>query len=236
MKVGNDISVARGAWTFGGGVADSFVDHARLSIPEYDRGHDLVCYVSDFFCREDSVCYELGASTGELLGKLARYQKHKPGIQWIGLEREAPMVEKARAHCADLPNVRFDCEDLRSAALEKSDFIVSYYCLQFIPPRYRQDVFNRIYESLNWGGAFVLFEKVRGPDARFQDMATSLYNDFKQRNGLSAEEILNKTASLKSVMEPFSTQGNLDLLARAGFKDVMSVFKYICFEGFVAIK
>lgn len=236
MKVGNDISVARGAWTFGGDVADSFVDHARLSIPEYDRGHDLVCYVSDFFCREDSVCYELGASTGELLGKLARYQKHKPGIQWIGLEREAPMVEKARAHCADLPNVRFDCEDLRVAALEKSDFIVSYYCLQFIPPRYRQDVFNRIYESLNWGGAFVLFEKVRGPDARFQDMATSLYNDFKQRNGLSAEEILNKTASLKSVMEPFSTQGNLDLLARAGFKDVMSVFKYVCFEGFVAIK
>ena len=30
--------------------------------------------------------------------------------------------------------------------------------------------------------------------------------------------------------------GNLDLLKRAGFVDIMTVFKYICFEGFLAIK
>ncbi|MEK7298654.1 MAG: methyltransferase, partial [Candidatus Margulisiibacteriota bacterium] len=41
---------------------------------------------------------------------------------------------------------------------------------------------------------------------------------------------------LKGVLEPFSTQGNLDLLKRAGFVDVTSVMKYICFEGFLAIK
>ena len=38
------------------------------------------------------------------------------------------------------------------------------------------------------------------------------------------------------MLEPFSTQGNLDLLARAGFKDVMTLIKYVCFEGFLAIK
>jgi tRNA (cmo5U34)-methyltransferase len=38
------------------------------------------------------------------------------------------------------------------------------------------------------------------------------------------------------VLEPFSTQGNLDLLSRAGFKDVMTLIKYVCFEGFLAIK
>ena len=27
-----------------------------------------------------------------------------------------------------------------------------------------------------------MVEKVRGPDARFQDMYTSLYNDFKEKN------------------------------------------------------
>ena len=62
-------------------------------------------------------------------------------------------------------------------------------------------------QRLNWGGAFVLFEKVRGPDARFQDILSQLYNEFKLRNGFSSEEIVEKTRSLKGVLEPFSTQG-----------------------------
>ena len=82
----------------------------------------------------------------------------------------------------------------------------------------------------------VLFEKVRGPDARFQDMMVSLYNDFKLRNGFSPDEILNKSRSLTGVLDPFSTDGNLGLLRRAGFVDIMSVMKYVCFEGFLAIK
>jgi tRNA (cmo5U34)-methyltransferase len=45
-----------------------------------------------------------------------------------------------------------------------------------------------------------------------------------------------KTRSLKGVLEPFSTQGNIQLLKRSGFKDIMTVFKYGCFEGFLAIK
>ncbi len=45
-----------------------------------------------------------------------------------------------------------------------------------------------------------------------------------------------KARSLKGVLEPFSSQGNLDLMRRAGFVDIMTVYKYICFEGFLAIK
>ena len=114
--------------------------------------------------------------------------------------------------------------------------MISYYTMQFVPPRYRQELFDRIYEMLNWGGAFIMFEKVRAPDARFQDMIMQLYNDFKSRNGFSAEEIVEKSRSLKVVLEPFSAQVNIDLLARAGFKDVVTVQKYLCFEGFMAIK
>lgn len=114
--------------------------------------------------------------------------------------------------------------------------IISYYTIQFIKPRIRQLIFDKIYESLNWGGAFVLFEKTRGADARFQDILTSLYTDFKLEQGFTKEEILDKTRSLKGILEPFSSQGNIDLLHRSGFKDIMSIMKYICFEGFLAIK
>ena len=29
------------------------------------------------------------------------------------------------------------------------------------------------------GGGFILFEKVRGPDARFQDILQTLYTEYK---------------------------------------------------------
>jgi tRNA (cmo5U34)-methyltransferase len=108
--------------------------------------------------------------------------------------------------------------------------------MQFVRPRFRQDTINRIYKSLRWGGAFVYFEKVRAPDARFNDIMSLLYIDHKIDQGYAGNEIVGKARSLKGVLEPFSTQGNLDLLKRAGFVDIMTVFKYICFEGFLAIK
>ena len=81
-----------------------------------------------------------------------------------------------------------------------------------------------------------MFEKVRASDARFQDIMTSLYNEYKLTQDYSVESIFAKTRSLKGVLEPFSTQGNLDMLKRAGFVDINTIQKYICFEGFLAIK
>lgn len=236
MKVGHEIETARANWSFDGSVADTFVDHVRQSVPLYDAGHELITSISDYFVRDDSTCYEIGTSTGQLLRRLAEHHGHKPGVRWIGIDAVAPMVAKARAHCADLPNVAIVEDDALTHPYEKADLFVSYYCVQFVQPRHRQDLINRIYERLHWGGAFVMFEKVRGPDARFQDMSVAIYNDFKARNGFSADEILNKTSSLKGVLEPFSTEGNLGLLRRAGFTDIMSVMKWVCFEGFLAIK
>ena len=81
-----------------------------------------------------------------------------------------------------------------------------------------------------------MFEKVRANDARFQDMISQIYMDYKIKQGFNEKEIIQKSQSLKGVMEPFSTKGNYDLLKRAGFKDIITVFKYLCFEGILAIK
>jgi tRNA (cmo5U34)-methyltransferase len=54
--------------------------------------------------------------------------------------------------------------------------------------------------------------------------------------GYSPDEIVSKTRSLKGVLEPFSSKGNYDMLERAGFQDVNTVLKYLCFEGVLAIK
>jgi len=126
--------------------------------------------------------------------------------------------------------------DLLEHSLQPASLTVVCFTMQFVQPAVRQQLFDTIYASLEWGGALLLFEKVRAPDARFQDLMSSLYTDYKQDQGFSDAEIIAKSRSLKGVLEPFSTQGNLDLMSRAGFVDVMSVWKRLCFEGFLAIK
>lgn len=233
--VGDDIRAANAAWSFGGEVPERFDAHVRRSVPFYAEGHALVAELSDWFVGDGSVIYDLGCSTGTLSRTLAERHAAR-GVRVIGVDADADMLRQAAATCDGVPGVELISADLADLAPAPCDLVVAYYTLQFVRPRRRQAVLDRLYQSLNWGGALVLFEKVRGPDARFQDIATGLYTDYKLRAGFAEAEVLHKARSLKGVLEPFSTGGNLDLLARAGFVDVMTVFKYVCFEGFLAIK
>ncbi len=237
-NVGNGIKAGNANWSFGGDTAKTFTDHVKSSVPFYEAGHEAVIELSDFFVKEDSCCYEIGVSTAALLSKLA--QKHKKSVSWNGIDIQKNMIDQAHKEMKDAgtftKNINLICDDVTRFEFEPSDFIVSYYTNQFIAPRFRQELINNIYNSLNWGGAFILFEKVRAPDSRFQDINTSVYTEFKIKNGYSFDEIVSKTRSLKGVMEPFSSQGNIDMLERSGFKDINTILKWFCFEGFLCIK
>lgn len=233
-NVGTHITAKNAAWSFED-VADDFDAHVEKSVPLYEEGHELVCQLSDFFLHSSSVVTELGTSTGALARKFLRHNETRRDIRYIGVDREATMLEKAAKECGDA-RATFVQADLVDYELEPSSMVLSYYTMQFVHPRSRQDVFTRIYEGLEWGGALILFEKVRAPDARFQDISGQIYQEYKLDRHFSEAEILNKQRSLKGVLEPFSTQGNLDLMQRAGFVDVTTIMKWVCFEGFLAIK
>ena len=234
-NVGDKIEAENSRWSFSGEMSQHFDQHIRKSIPFYETSHELGINISDFFLSDGSVCYDLGCSTGTLLARLATHHQGKR-VQFIGIDVEAEMVNHAQNICQSFSNIEIRNESLIDLDLEKADLIIAYYTMQFIKPKHRQVLFNRIYEALNWGGGFLLFEKVRSPDARFQDMMTTLYTDYKLDQSYSGDEIIAKNRSLKGVLEPFSQEGNLGLLQRAGFVDITTVMKYICFEGFLAIK
>jgi len=233
--MGDSIKAKNAGWTFGGETAKNFDVHVEKSVPFYHQGHDLISKISDYFLNKESVCYELGCSTGTLIAKLAQRHRDK-NVRIIGVDSEEEMISCAQEKCGDAVNVTLVNSDIIDMKFEKSDLIIAYYTIQFIKPKDRQIIFDRIYESLNWGGGFLLFEKVRAPDARFQDMMTGIYTDYKLDQGYNEEEIIGKLRSLKGVLEPFSVKGNHDLLTRAGFIDYMTIMKYVCFQGFLAIK
>jgi len=240
-NVGDGIQADRANWKFSGEASKGFDEHVTRSVPLYLEGHDLICDLSDFFVKQDSIVYEIGCSTGTLSLKLAEHSKLKADARFIGVDIEEDMITIAEEKKSASPelrnlNVTFLAKDILEMELEEADMIVCYYSVQFIRPSVRQTLINKLYQSLSWGGGLLLFEKVRGADARFQDILTNLYMDYKIRKGYTAEDIVSKSRSLKGILEPFSTQGNMDMLKRAGFVDINTVQKYLCFEGFLAIK
>ena len=110
------------------------------------------------------------------------------------------------------------------------------FTLQFVSPKYRQKLIENIFKNLNWGGALIIFEKIRAKDARFQDYLSLLYSDYKLKMNYTHGEIHSKALSLKGVLEPYTSKENKLFLKRAGFKDFTTIFKYLCFEGILAIK
>jgi len=234
-KVGDVIEAHNANWQFSGAASTNFDAHIRKSVPYYEAGHQLTLRLSDFFLQAHSLCYDLGCATGQLLAQMGQRHSGK-NVRFVGLDSEFDMTRLATANCVAVPEISIEQADIVESELAPSDLIIAYYTLQFIPPRQRQGLFDRIYQSLNWGGGFILFEKVRAPDARFQDIMSALYTDYKLDQGYSGDEIVAKARSLKGVLEPFSSDGNRGLLQRAGFSDITTVFKYVCFEGFLAIK
>lgn len=237
MDVGDGIIVENSRWSFAGNTVKDFDAHISKSVPLYEHAHHLTLELSDFFVKSNSCSYDLGCSTGTFTRNLFKRHSQKSNLRVVGIDTVDEMIDRARLCAEDhLEGLSFVVDDIIEMLFDKSCLITSFYTMQFIDPQYRQLVFDKIYHSLGWGGAFIMFEKVRAPDARFQDIMGQIYSEHKLSCGYSASEIMAKSKSLKGVLEPFSTQGNLDLLTRAGFSDTMTVFKYGSFEGFLSIK
>ena len=59
---------------------------------------------------------------------------------------------------------------------------------------------------------------------------------LSENNKNIQKEINAKSKSIVGVLDPFSSKGNTKMLQRAGFIDIFTIAKYICFEVFIAIK
>jgi tRNA (cmo5U34)-methyltransferase len=235
VSVDTNINQHNAGWSFEN-ISEDFDYHIQKSIPLYKQGHELICHYSDFFLKPDSVVYDIGCSTGQFLAKLGQRHPQKSDLRLIGIDTVEDMIGFANDLSAKDPRMSFIVANALDIEFENCDMVVANYTVQFLPPRVRQTLIDSIYKSLNWGGAFFMFEKVRAPDSRFQDYANQVYVEFKLENGFSEAEIINKARSIKGVMEPFSSQGNIDMLKRSGFTDIVTIQKYVCFEGFLAIK
>jgi len=233
MKIDKKLKINNNVLRFNKTLSQNFDSHVKKSVPFYEISHEITTELSKFFLKDNSRYYDLGCSTGTLIEKIDKSNAGKK-LELIGVDESKFMIDIAKKK---KKKIIFKKKKLKNFKFKKKKIINIFFTIQFIKPSYRQDLFNKIYKSLNWGGAFIIFEKIRGNDARFQDILNFLYFDFKKKIGkLSSEDIINKEKSLRGILDPFTINANKDFLKRAGFKDFMPICQYLCFIGFLAIK
>ena len=95
---------------------------------------------------------------------------------------------------------------------------------------------KKIYKSLNSDGAAIFLNKSISKHANFENIFNQLYSDFKLSKGILPSDVLKKTKSLRSVHTINTTEDDLKLLKKVGFKKIDIFFKYLNFTGFLVEK
>ncbi len=220
-----------------GALAGEFDRHIASSIRGYDQLREDCVALSQYFIQKNSRVVDIGCSSGELLRSVRDYnQSRLSSAQYIGLDIEPKFEEQWAERTCE--NVRFLHQDAtRYEGYENLSFVISMFTLQFMPEEDRLPLVKKIYEGLNYGGAFVLAEKVHAKNAKIQEMLTFLYYDFKKRS-FSEQEILDKERSIRDQMKPWSEYKLFEMLRAAGFvtSNMQLFWRNFSFLGIMAMK
>lgn len=103
----------------------------------------------------EKIC-DLGCGTGELIYKMNDIYED---TSFIGVDLSDDMLQIAKKKCKDIRNIKFFSKDMRNFKLDsRVDAITCMYDTinHLIKKEHWQDTFKSVYESLKYGGMFIL--------------------------------------------------------------------------------
>ena len=216
-------------------VASVFDDMLDRSVPYYKESLDLTINFALKYLNDKDKVFDLGCSTASTLISLAQNSKKK--LNLIGIDSSSAMLQRAKTkvHAFGL-DIDFVCDDIFNVDMSNSKVIIANYTLQFIRPLQREKLIKKIYDSLEEGGIFIFSEKVISNDKVLNKHCIDEYYDFKKTQGYSEFEIAQKREALENVLIPYSEDENKNMIKDAGFATCDTIFKWVNFATFIAIK
>lgn len=229
---------ALGAFQFDESVVSVFPDMIQRSVPGYQTILAGIGELTQQFAQPNTQLYDLGCSLGAVSLTMRRKLPYSD-CKIIGVDTSQPMIERAQSYVAafhsEIP-VELRREDMLHTPIENASVVVMNFTLQFIEPKKRQQILNKIYQGLNPGGILILSEKIHFEDPAIQSAIESMHLQFKRANGYSELEISQKRASLENVLISDSEATHLQRLQKAGFSSAAIWFQAYNFASFLAIK
>ncbi|MCB9096207.1 carboxy-S-adenosyl-L-methionine synthase CmoA [Arcobacter aquimarinus] len=216
-------------------VASVFDDMLNRSVPFYKEMQRLSINFACNFLNENDKVYDLGCSTASMLIELSHHCKNN--LKLIGIDNSVAMLnraaKKAKAFGVD---IEFINADLHDVSYDEAKLILSNYTLQFIRPLQREKLVKKIYDSLQDKGIFIFSEKVISSNSTLNKQSIDEYYEFKKTQGYSEFEIAQKREALENVLIPYTEEENKKMILDAGFSHCETIFKWVNFATFIAIK
>uniref|UniRef100_UPI004047874C carboxy-S-adenosyl-L-methionine synthase CmoA n=1 Tax=Aliarcobacter sp. TaxID=2321116 RepID=UPI004047874C len=216
-------------------VASVFDDMLNRSVPFYKEMQRLSINFACNFLEENDKVYDLGCSTASTLIELSK--NCKKNLNLIGIDNSEAMLNRA-AKKAKAFGVEIDLinADLHDVSYDEAKLILSNYTLQFIRPLQREKLVKKIYDSLEPNGIFIFSEKVISSNSTLNKQSIDEYYEFKKTQGYSEFEISQKREALENVLIPYTEEENKKMILDAGFNHCETIFKWVNFATFIAIK
>ena len=214
---------------------EGFDNHIDKSIRGYSHLWSDILTLSKYFVEDYTQVVDIGCSTGKLLkGMIEQNNPHIPNAQYTGIEIEEYFYGDYTFDEDKIENLSYYKGDVRDYNFQNCSLVTSIFTLQFMSPKDRQEVINKIYGGLNTGGAFIFSEKTFSCNPRIQDMMTFTFYDYKRKN-FSDKEILDKEVQLRHMMKLNSKTEIYEMFNKAGF-EVHNFWQNFNFMGAIALK
>lgn len=216
-------------------VASVFDDMLNRSVPYYKEMQRLTINFALNYLENESKVYDLGCSTASTLIELSKHCDKN--LNLYGIDNSEAMLNRARkkskAFGVDLNLILGDIDE---ANFSGANLIISNYTLQFIRPLQREKLVKKIFNSLEENGVFIFSEKVISEDKTLNKQCIDEYYEFKKSQGYSEFEISQKREALENVLIPYTEEENKKMIKDAGFTHCETLFKWVNFATFIAIK
>lgn len=228
-----------GKWEFNQEVTNCFDEMLSRSIPAYADMRVLTERLGSKFVQRKTAIVDLGCSTGEAIKPFV--SKYGAQNQYKLFDVSEPMLEECKKRYSGwIDNGLMTVEnfDIRNG-IDKNisaSLVLSVLTLQFTPIEYRQKIVQSIYNSLNYGGCFILVEKILGSNYEIDNLLVDEYYRIKGEHSYTQEQISAKRKSLEGVLVPITAKWNEQLLGSAGFKKIDCFYRYLNFAGWICIK
>lgn len=220
-------------WKFDKKITKIFDDHIIRSVPGYIDGHDFIVSASKNILFNGSKVLDVGCSNGSLLKKIDK--KLGLDISYYGIDISKDMITSAKKDKTS-KRINFYHKDIQQLKNKDFDLVISYFTLQFVAPSKKINFLKNVYNKLNNNCYFLIFEKVIEKSGFMQNFLNLAYNDFKEKNQFSPEEIYKKTNSLRGVMYPLTREENHKNFRLCKFKNINLLYKNMFFEGYIMKK
>lgn len=185
-------------WTFAtADIAESFDRHVREQLPWYDLATGLVAHVARHYIPRGGLVYDLGASTGNIGRALASTLEARDA-RFIGIEAEPAMADSYSG-----PG-KLIIENVVDFVFEPFDVAIAFLLFMFIPVANRGELFGRLVEHMQPGGALIVVDKQEVPGGYLGTVVHRMTLAGKAATGTPAADILAKELSLSGIQRPVS--------------------------------